>query len=73
LVPATLIVYFHYREGRGMSGTLNYTDMLNTYLGMGQVGALQFEEVRPTSVKFITGWNSTMNMLPFNVVKELVC
>ena len=55
-VPAAIMVYFHYREGKGMSGSLLYTDMLNAYLGQTQVGSIRYQVAKPIQVSLLKGW-----------------
>ena len=73
LVPGILRVYFYYREGQGMSGAYSYTDALNTYLGMTQVGAIWYHVAKPMNIKTFPGWEGCLNTIKFDVVKGLVC
>lgn len=73
LVPGVLRVYFYYREGQGMSGAYSYTDALNTYLGMTQIGAIWYHAAKPMNIKTFPGWEGCLNTIKFDVVKNLVC
>lgn len=70
LVPGMLFVYFYYRIGTGMAGAYNYTDMLNTYLGQEQVGALYFHEAVPVEVQSFPGWKGLMHTMRFDVSSQ---
>lgn len=71
LVPGTLRVYFYYRVGQGMSGAYSYTDTLNNYIGMSQIGAIWYHAAKPMTVKTFPGWEGCMNTIKFDVVKGL--
>ncbi len=73
LIPGVLHVNHYFREGTGTSSTTLYTTMLNEYLGMTQVGALQFQVARPISIQTFPGWLGTMNSIGFDVVPSLSC
>jgi hypothetical protein len=73
LVPGNLNVIFYYRENTGTTSSWQYADMLNTNLGMSQVGALQFHPVKPMNIKTFDGWDGLMCTVRFDVVKELSC
>ncbi len=73
LVPGTLTATYYFREGKGLSSAYVYTDTLNNYIGMTQVGALYFHAVQPMDVQTFPGWKGVMNSIRFDVVKELLC
>lgn len=73
LVPGSLNVYFYYRTGTGTSDAYTYSDMLNQYLGMTQVGALQFRAVQLITVQTFPEWEGLLNTIRFDVVKALAC
>lgn len=73
LAPSFLRIYFYYREGTGMSSAYKYTDMINQYLSMSQVGALQFGENQVLNIQTFPGWLGVMNTLRFDIVPALSC
>ncbi len=72
-VHGTLIVYFYYRIGTGMSGAYDYTDTLNEYLGMSLIDSIKYQAVSVNNIVSFPGWEGVMNSVVFDVVKGLEC
>ena len=73
LVPGFLNVYYYLRTGTGTTLAYQYTDMLNEYLGMTQIGALRFRPVVLRKIQTFPGWEGFMNSLQFDVVQSVTC
>jgi hypothetical protein len=67
LVPGVLEVYYYFREGTGTSSALNYTDTLNAYLCMQQIGDIYYHAVKPMNVKTFPAWVGVLNYIRFDI------
>lgn len=67
LVPGYLFVYYFFLKNTGTSGAYGYVDMLNTYIGMQQIGPITYDAVQPTSVESTPGWNEMMCAIRFDI------
>ncbi len=73
LVKGTLILYYYYREGTGVSSAFTYTDFINAELGMKLVNAIQYHAVKSNTFQAYPGWGGRMTVLSFDVVSSVSC
>lgn len=69
LVPGFLFVYYYFLENTGTASAYSYTDMLNTYLCMRQVGSIAYGPARPIMIETFPGWKGFMNSIKFDVCR----
>jgi len=67
IVPGLLLVYYYFREGTGSAGSFGYTDMLNQYLCMQQIGSIAYGAAKPMSIRSFPVWDGLLNYIKFDI------
>ena len=67
-IEGTVSAIFYFREGKGSSGSLEYTDMLNNSIAMETINNIYYDVIRPLNVVTFPGWKGVMNDIKFKVV-----
>jgi len=67
-VEGTLSPIFYYRDGKGYSGAVEYTDMLISSLSMKTIDNVYYDVVMPLNIITFPGWKGLMNNIKFKIV-----
>jgi len=65
-ISGEMYAVYYYQQGKGGQGKLEYTDQLNSILGMKvSANGIYYREVVPTPVTTFPGWQGWMNRMKF--------
>jgi len=66
-IVGMLSISYYFLEGKGLSGSYSYVDMLNTAIGLENSDGITYNITKPTNIKTFKGWEGVLSNISFRV------